>query len=160
MGLKEDFVTKARSEIGYIEGPGDNETKFQKIHAAWCGAFLNWCAKEIGFTKMPNLVYTPTGASAFQGKGAWSNPATAKPELGDIVFFDFPGGQKIDHVGVVVKDNLDGTIVTVEGNTSPDSKPAGNQSNGGEVCLKVRAYKADNKRKLPVYVAGFGRPKW
>ena len=159
MGKAAEFVAKAREEIGYVEGPADNQTKFQTTNQAWCGAFLNWCAKQVGYTQMPNLVYTPSGAAAFQGKGAWSNAATAKPQPGDIVFFDFPKGQKIDHVGVVVKDNLDGTVVTVEGNTTPDKK-AGSESNGGEVCMKVRAYKADNKRKLTVFIAGFGRPKW
>jgi hypothetical protein len=76
------------------------------------------------------------------------------------VFFDFPGGEAVDHVGIVVKDNLDGTVVTVEGNTSPDTKPAGSQSNGGEVCMKVRAYKSNNTRKLPVFIIGFGSPKF
>jgi hypothetical protein len=159
MSKAAEFVAKAREEVGYFEGPEDNQTKYQSAHQPWCGAFLNWCAKQVGYTQMPNLVYTPAGAEAFKGKGAWSNPATAKPQPGDIVFFDFPGGQAIDHVGVVVKDNLDGTVVTVEGNSTPDKK-VGSQSNGGEVCLKVRAYKKDNKRKLPVFIAGFGRPKW
>ena len=82
------------------------------------------------------------------------------PKPGDIVFFDFPGGSEIaDHVGIVVKDNLDGTVVTVEGNSTPDGKQ-GSQSNGGEVCMKVRAYKKDNRRKLPMFITGFGRPNW
>jgi hypothetical protein len=59
----------------------------------------------------------------------------------------------------VVKDNLDGTVVTVEGNTTPDKK-TGSQANGGEVAMKVRAYKTDNKRKLKPFIVGFGRPKW
>ena len=48
----------------------------------------------------------------------------------------------------------------MEGNTSPDKK--GDQRNGGEVCLKRRAYKKKNgskvKMSLPVYVVGFGKP--
>lgn len=159
MNKRDEFVAKVQSEVGYVEGPKENETKYQKIHAPWCGAFINWCAKEVGFNKMPNVVYTPTGAEAFKGKGAWSNPATAKPQPGDIVFFNFPGGQEIDHVGVVIKDNLDGTVTTVEGNTTSDKKK-GSQSNGGEACIKTRAYKANNKKKLPVFIAGFGRPQW
>jgi len=63
-------------------------------------------------------------------------------------------------VGIVVKDNGDGTVVTVEGNTSPDTKPTGSQANGGEVCMKTRAYQSSNKRHLPVFVVGFGSPKW
>ena len=164
MGQRADFVTKARAEIGTIEGPKDNETKYgaftKKNFLPWCGSFIMWCANEIGFKGMPDVVYTPAGVAKFQGMGAWSSAASANPKPGDIVFFDFPGGEAVDHVGIVVKDNLDGSVVTVEGNTSPDSKPAGSQANGGEVCMKVRAYKTNNTRKLPVFIIGFGSPKF
>jgi len=157
-----DFVAKARAEIGTVE-TGENLTKYGKFTKhdgqPWCGSFIMWCANEVGFKKMPNCVYTPSGATAFQGTGAWSNHETAKPQPGDIVFFNFDG-KGIQHVGIVVKDNLDGTVVTVEGNTSPDKKPTGSQANGGEVCMKVRAYRSNNKRNLPVFVVGFGHPKW
>jgi len=117
-----------------------------------------WCASQVGFKAMPNCVYTPAGVAVFQGQGKWSNPATAKPQPGDIVFFSFDG-KGTEHVGIVVKDNGDGTVVTVEGNTIPDGK-TGSEANGGEVCMKVRAFRADNKRKLQVFVVGFGSPKW
>jgi hypothetical protein len=164
MGLKEDFVNKARAEEGTVEGPKNNETKYGKFtkhdFQPWCGSYLMWCANEVGYKKMPNLVYTPAGAEAFKGLGAWSNAQTAKPQIGDIGFCIFtPGGKLIEHVFTVVKDNGDGTVVTMEGNTTPDKKE-GSQANGGEVCMKVRAYKTDNKRNLPVFVVGFGRPKW
>jgi len=77
------------------------------------------------------VLFTPAGVAGFQGKGRWVNASTAKPEPGDICFFDFPGGREIDHVGIVVKDNADGTVTTVEGNTSPEKKK-GSQSNGGK----------------------------
>ena len=157
MSQRADFVAKARAEIGTKENPPDsNKVKYNDNNGqAWCGYFVMWCAKSVGLN-IPNVVYTPAGVSGFQGKGLWSNAATAKPQPGDIVFFDFPAGEKVDHVGIVVKDNGDGTVVTVEGNTSE----SGSQSNGGEVLMKVRAYKADNKRKLPVFVVGFGKPQF
>jgi len=164
MGVREDFITVARAEIGTVE-TGNNITKYGKFTGhdgqPWCGSFVMWCANEVKFKSMPNCVYTPSGVAAFQGIGGWSNGATAKPKPGDIVFFDFvEGGAPVEHVGIVIKDNLDGTVVTVEGNTSPDKKPTGNQANGGEVCMKVRAYKPNNTRKLPVFIVGFGTPKW
>lgn len=162
MSQRAKFIEIARAEIGTIEGPKGNETKYGAFTKAnfqpWCGSFVMWCAKQVNL-KIPNCVYTPAGVEGFKGIGGWSNAETANPKPGDIVFFDFPKGQEIDHVGIVVKDNLDGTIVTVEGNTTPDKKK-GSQSNGGEVCMKVRAYKKDNKRKLPVFIAGFGTPKF
>jgi len=157
-----DFVTKAQAEVGTAE-VGNNLTKYGKFTGhdgqPWCGSFVMWLAHEVGFKTMPNCVYTPAGVTAFQGKGQWSNHETAKPKAGDIVFFSF-SGRGVEHVGIVVKDNGDGTVTTIEGNTSPDKKPTGSQANGGEVCVKTRAYKAANRKHLPVFVVGFGSPKW
>ena len=159
------LVEVALGEIGYIEGPKDNETKYGKFTKAnfqpWCGSFVNWCGNEAG-VKIPNTVYTPGGAAAFAKAGTWQKAEEATPQPGDIVYFDFPndGVDRISHVGIVVKDNGDGTVTCVEGNTAPDKK--GDQRNGGECCLKVRAYKKKNGSKLrksqAVVVVGFGRP--
>lgn len=164
MTLRDNFVAKAISQIGVKESPANSNKTVYGAYTGhngqpWCGSFVMWCANQVGFKLMPNVVYTPAGVAAFQGKGLWANAATAKPRPGDILFFDFPGGAKVDHVGIVIKDNLDGTVTTVEGNTIPTGK-SGDESNGGEVCEKIRAYKKDNKRKLPVYVIGFGTPQW
>ena len=157
-----DFVAKAQSQVGVIEVP-DNKTIYGKFTGhdgqPWCGSFVMWVAAQVGFKAMPNCVYTPAGAEAFKGQGKWSNHETAKPQPGDIVFFSFDG-KGIEHVGIVVKDNGDGTITTVEGNTSPMTKPTGSQANGGEVALKTQAFRTDNKRHMPVFVVGFGSPKW
>lgn len=160
MGQRADFVKVAGAEVGTKENPpNSNKVKYNDNNGQfWCGYFVMWCAKQVGL-KIPNCIYTPAGVSGFQGKGQWSNAATAKPAPGDIVFFDFPNGEKIDHVGIVVKDNGDGTIITIEGNTVAEGK-TGSQSNGGEVAKRVRAYRANNKRKLPVFIAGFGHPKF
>ena len=159
------LVEVALAEVGYIEGPKDNETKFGKFTKAnfqpWCGSFVNWCGNEAG-VKIPNTVYTPSGAAAFVKAGTWQKAEEATPQPGDIVYFDFPadGVDRISHVGIVVKDNGDGTVTCVEGNTAPDKK--GDQRNGGECCLKIRAYKKKNGSKIrksqPVSVVGFGRP--
>jgi hypothetical protein len=157
------FLDVAQSELGYIEGPADNETKYQKPKQAWCGAFVNWCAKQAGI-KIPNCTYTPAGATGFMDKNAWTLSEQADPQPGDIVFFDFPGDalDRISHVGIVISNNGNGTVTTIEGNTAPDKK--GDQRNGGEVCQKIRAYKKKNRGKvqpsLPVFIVGFGRPKF
>lgn len=154
----ENFLAIARAEVGTVEKPV-NKVKYNNNNGQpWCGYFVMWCAKQAKVA-VPDCVYTPAGAAKFQGMGAWNNAANAKPRPGDIAFFDFPNGEHIDHVGIVLKDNGDGTVTTVEGNTSPEKKPAGNQANGGEVCLRNRAYKK-NKRGLQVTIVGFGRPKY
>jgi len=165
MGQRLDFIEVARGELGVIEGPKENETKYGAFTKAnflpWCGSFVNWCANEVGL-KIPNCVSTVAGATAFMKKNQWEKAEEAIPLPGDIVFFDFPndGVDRISHVGIVVKDNGDGTVTCIEGNTAPDKK--GDQRNGGEVCKKVRAYKKKNGSKLrrsqAVTVVGFGKP--
>ena len=165
MGQRNDFIAVARAEIGVIEGPKDNETKYGAFTGAnflpWCGSFVNWCANEVGL-KIPSVVSTYKGAEAFIKKGRWEAVDVAVPLPGDLVFFDFPGDSlnRISHIGIVAKDNGDGTVTCIEGNTSADKK--GDQRNGGEVCRKVRAYKVKNgskiKKSLPVYIVGFGKP--
>ena len=158
-----DFVAKARTQEGVKETPANsNKTIYGKFTGhdgqPWCGSFVMWCAAQIGFKAMPNCVYTPFGVTVFQGQGKWSNHETAKPQPGDIAFFSFDG-KGTEHVGIVVKDNGDGTVTTIEGNTTPDGK-TGSEANGGQVCLKTRAYRNANKRKMQVFVVGFGSPKW
>ena len=165
MGQRKEFIEIAKAEVGTIEGPKDNETKYGAFTKSnfqpWCGSFVNWCANQVGL-KIPNCVYTPGGATAFIKKDQWEKAEEAIPLPGDIVFFDFPsdGVDRISHVGIVVKDNGDGTVTCIEGNTAPDKK--GDKRNGGQVCLKVRAYKKKNGSKLrksqPVAVVGFGKP--
>jgi hypothetical protein len=161
-GSVERLIEVAKAEIGVIEGPKDNETKYGAFMKAnfqpWCGSFVNWCGSESG-VKIPNTVYTPSGAAAFKKAGQWIDVDIADPEPGDIAYFDFPsdGVDRISHVGIVIKDNEDGTVWCIEGNTS--SKKSGSQRNGGEVCKQLRAYKK-NKAGVMISIVGFGRPKF
>ena len=162
MGTAAKLIEIAKEEIGYIEGPKDNETKYGAFTKAnfqpWCGSFVMWCADKAG-VKVPNTVYTPGGAAAFKKSGRWYDSQICDPEAGDIAYFDFPGDgvDRISHVGIVIKDNEDGTVWCIEGNTSGDPKKS--QRNGGEVVKKLRAYKK-NKKGVQVSIVGFGRPKF
>lgn len=152
------LVQVARAELGTIEGPKDNETKYGAYTKAnfqpWCGSFVNWCADQAG-VKVPNTVYTPAGAAAFKKANRWFE----EPEVGDIAYFDFPadGVDRISHVGIVIKVNGDGTVNCIEGNTT--NRKGGSQRNGGEVCKQLRAYKK-NPKNVQVSIVGFGRPKF
>jgi hypothetical protein len=162
-GTAARLIEVALAEVGYIEGPKDNETKYGKFSKAdfqpWCGSFVNWCGNEAG-VKIPNTVYTPGGAAAFKKAGSWIDGDVADPEPGDIAYFDFPsdGVDRISHVGIVVEDNGDGTVWCVEGNTTGEGKK-GSQRNGGECCKKLRAFKK-NKKGIMISIVGFGRPKF
>jgi hypothetical protein len=156
------IIDVAKKEVGTIEGPKDNETKYGAFTKAnflpWCGSFVMWCANQSG-VKVPNTISTVAGADAFKKLGTWVAAKEASPQPGDIAYFDFPGDgvDRISHVGLVISNNLDGTVTCIEGNTAGNAK--GDQRNGGEVCEKTRGY-LPNKKKIQVNIVGFGRPNY
>lgn len=162
-GTAAAIIEIARKEVGTIEGPKDNETKYGKFmkanFLAWCGSFVNWCAHQAG-VKVPNTVSTVSGAAAFKKMKTWFEADCGQtPQPGDILYFDFPGDgvDRISHVGICTGIDSDGVVTTIEGNTS--SKKKGSQRNGGEVCEQVRAFKK-NKKGVQVSIVGWGRPNY
>ncbi|WP_141576535.1 CHAP domain-containing protein [Actinomadura sp. WMMA1423] len=139
--VKADEVIKlAKKQVGVREGRG-GETKYHKWYvstphakatakrdggfsvkeyngAQWCNMFVSWLGAQTGVKNMGWDAYTVQHASWFKQTDRWGHKA--KP--GAVVFFDWQDGSKagigdIDHVGIVVKDNGNGKITTIEGNT-------------------------------------------
>jgi len=143
-----DVIALAEKQVG-TSADGSGNTKFTRWYmttprarqtvardggsvggyagAEWCDMFVSWVGNRLGISStFGEDPYTVTHAQWFQAQKRWGT--TPKP--GAVVFFSWSGGKSadaIDHVGLVVKDNGDGTIQTVEGNT-----------NGGEVAAKTR----------------------
>jgi hypothetical protein len=85
-------------------------------NAAWCDMFVSWVGDRLGLSKSMGFdAYTPQHAQWFKDHGRWGN----RPRVGAVTFFSWNGHtiSDIDHVGFFIKDNGDGTIQTVEGNT-------------------------------------------
>ena len=134
------IVNLVRNEIGVAEQPpGSNDSpriaQFRQATAGsgvgpWCAYFTSWAAREAG---------VPLGDNG-QGFGrvddvyAWAQKAGkaipngegVKPQPGDLIVWD-------EHIGVVESVAADGTINTIEGNSSdkvsersypPGSRPA------------------------------------
>ncbi|GIH88319.1 CHAP domain-containing protein [Planobispora rosea] len=86
-------------------------------NAPWCEMFVSWVGEQVGLRPTVGWdAYTVTHAQWFKANKRWGVQA----EPGAVVFFDWDGGSDlsgIDHVGFVKRDNGDGTITTIEGNT-------------------------------------------
>jgi hypothetical protein len=130
----------AASEIGYKENPpNSNHNKFGvwygMDHQPWCAMFVSYCFYTAGLPlSVPapkgtpkGFAFCPYGVEWFKNKGWWHTT----PQVGDVVFYDWQGDGKSDHVGIVEKVNPNGSIVAIEGNTSK-----GNNSNGGQVMRR------------------------
>jgi hypothetical protein len=162
-GSLEAIIEVAKKEIGTIEGPKDNETKYGKWTGAnfqpWCQSFVSWSAFTSGLDpkKYPKTASTVAAADWFKKNNRWADARNDDPTPGDWIFFDFPddGVNRISHVGLCIKNNGDGTIQVIEGNTSGTAK--GDQRNGGMCVEKTRAY-VKNKKGILNAVVGWGRP--
>jgi hypothetical protein len=163
-GTAARVIEVAKAEVGTIEGPKDNETKYGKWTGAnflpWCQSFVSWCAFTSGLDpkKYPKSAATIAASDWFKKNNRWADARNDDPSAGDWIYFDFPddGVNRISHVGICIKNNGNGTIQVIEGNTSGTAK--GDQRNGGMCVEKTRAYVKDNKLKLLNAVVGWGRP--
>jgi hypothetical protein len=129
----------ARSQIGTVqEGNGSNPygRAYGMDRVAWCAQFVWWCFREAGAGALiPKTAYTPTLAAYYQQRGR----ADRSPRVGDLVLFDWPGDgvDRISHVGLVEAVNRDGTLTTIEGNTTSGTR--GDQRMGGGVWRRARS---------------------
>lgn len=130
VAFAKQFEGKSQSQMrGIMQGAG-----YQFDNGAWCADFVNFVTGQTtGKGKRPswyencsNKAYCPTIEEA--GKRAGAQVSASKAKAGDLVLFDWNGGVS-DHIGIFIKDNGDGTITTIEGNTS------------GSMCAtRVRSY--------------------
>lgn len=124
-GVGAKMVALAQNEIGVKEEPmGSNDgARIKEYRTAtagsgvgpWCAYFTSWLAKSAG---------APVGEQG-QGFGsvdalyAWAqrtgkaepNGPGVKPNPGDLIVFD-------EHIGMVESVDADGTVHTIEGNSS------------------------------------------
>lgn len=136
------IIEAAKKEIGNTEKPANsNMTKYGEWFGwngvAWCAIFVSWCYDKGGYP-LGNIGWTKGFAGCQAG---WSyfvkkKCITTTPKEADIVFFDWNGDKRFDHVGIFVRHIDDEHFESIEGNTSLT-----NQSNGGEVMLRKRKYK-------------------
>lgn len=138
-----DVLALARTQLGYVEGPGSNVNKFsyywKRPPQPWCADFVCWVLQKSGALDVPQSSYTP----ALYGNYQSANRSGHTPRVGSLVFFQWPDMGRIAHVGIVEEIRADGSLVTIEGNTDV----AGGRT-GGQVMRKVRR----------ANIAGYGHP--
>lgn len=152
----QDVLKQASANVGSWGRPNKFTREYASRNGAvysnapWCDMFVTWCARHassVGPLPDGDQAYTPAHAQDFADAGQWFSGTTesikANARRGDVVFFDWAGTNSrgaIDHVGYVLRNNGDGTLDTIEGNTGSN-----------QVALRVRGSSV---------IAGFGRPKY
>ena len=126
MGNVAGMLAAARKLLGTTEHPpGSNHNQVTE----WYGFNGPWCDMAVSYeaAHSDNLAavfgknaLTTTHARAFQAHNRW-HYGLGGARAGDIVFFDWSGKRAIagiDHVGLIEAVHSNGTITTLEGNTS------------------------------------------
>ncbi len=119
------MVNAARNEVGQAEQPpGSNDSpriaQYRQATAGsmvapWCAYFVSWAAREAGAPIGP----AGRGEGSVDALYAWAQqsgkaiPAGpgVTPQPGDLIVWD-------EHIGIVESVNPDGTMTTIEGNSS------------------------------------------
>jgi hypothetical protein len=140
IGTVADVLATARSQLGTVERPpGSNRTPYGAEYGndgqPWCAKFVWWVfRRSLASSLIPKAAFTPTFAQWFRDHRQWGD----RPRPGAVVFFDFPNDnlRRISHVGLVEAVNGDGTVTTIEGNTSSGRR--GSQRDGDGVWRRTR----------------------
>jgi CHAP domain-containing protein len=131
------LIGLAKAQLGISENRS-GETKFNKWYmgdsrslrtlkrdggsragykdAAWCDMFVSWIGNRLGISGTVGFdAWAVKHAEWFKDHGRWGH----QPRPGAVTFFGWNGDKinDIEHVGFTIKDNHDGTIQTIEGNT-------------------------------------------
>ena len=141
MATVSELLEIARRQIGVKEcPPNSNNVRYNTWYYGrevsgsaypWCAVFAAWVFDQAK-VKLP-IRTASCGAlmRAAQSAGQW---VTGDYRPGDVVIYDFPGGAKTDHCGIV--ESVDGTYISaIEGNTSSTG-----DADGGAVERRARKF--------------------
>ena len=141
MATVSELLEIARRQIGVKESPpNSNNVRYntwyygREVHGSaypWCVVFVAWVFDQAK-VKLP-IRTASCGAlmRAAQSAGCW---VTGDYRPGDVVIYDFPGGARTDHCGIV--ESVDGSYISaIEGNTSSTS-----DADGGAVERRARKF--------------------
>jgi hypothetical protein len=117
------IVALAQAEVGQKESPpgSNNSPRIAQYRTAtvgsgvgpWCAYFASWVARQAGVP----IGDGGRGLGLVDAVWAWGQrtgkaiPASGEPKPGDLIIWD-------EHMGIVESVRPDGTITTIEGNSS------------------------------------------
>ena len=153
MATVDDILKIAKAEIGVKESPANsNNVKYNTWYYGksvngsaypWCAAFVSWVFSQVDSTLIKKSVSCMDIGNWFKSNNQWK---TNNPQPGDVVFFKFNTNSRwTNHIGLVESVNSDGSINTIEGNTSVSS-----DDDGGSVMRRTRKSN----------IVGYGVPKY
>ena len=139
MAKASDLLAVAVKQLGVREAPpGSNNVRYNTWYYGrevngknfpWCMVFVQWVFNQAGVSLPVRTASCGRMMDDAKEAGCW---VTKDFCIGDVVIFDFPGGAKTDHCGIV--ESVNGRkVTTIEGNTGSTS-----DADGGQVQRRTR----------------------
>lgn len=152
MATVSELLDIARRQIGVKEcPPSSNNVRYNTWYYGrevsgraypWCMVFVQWVFAQVGVALPQRTASCGALMRAAQSAGQW---VTGDYRPGDVVIYDFPGGAKTDHCGIV-ELVTEGGVVAIEGNTSSTS-----DADGGAVERRARKFSQIVGAVRPIY---------
>ncbi len=121
----QNIVNIALSQVGNVGGQPYWSWYGFNSRVEWCACYVSWTLNQAGYSEPKFAACENQGVPYFTENGRWASRGYADIAAGDVIFFDWNGDGKANHVGIVI--GTDGSrVYTVEGNS-------------GDAC-KVRDY--------------------
>lgn len=153
MATAKDILKIAQAEIGVKESPANsNNVKYNTWYYGksvngskypWCAVWVSYVFAQVDSSLIKKSASCMDIGNWFKQNGRFK---TNNPQVGDVVFFKYNTNSRwTNHIGIIEKVNADGSIVTIEGNTSDSSN-----DNGGSVMRRIRKNN----------IVGYGTPQY
>ncbi len=153
-----DVLNFARSKLGTVESPPNSNHQefgvwygFDKV--PWCAIFVSWCMAQAGVANQ----YRNASVAYSLDTARKQTRHTGEFRAGFVACRINSGGDwGPGHTGIVEAVHSDGTVTTIEGNTSPGA--GGSQRDGGGVWRRRRARSYWNKQCIRIDYSGGQSP--
>lgn len=119
-------VQVAGSQVGVTGGNKQVRRYTQGRSEPWCADFVSWVYEQSGHSPFGHQPGVAGIRSWGQRNGLYHDRSLYRPHSGDIVVFG-----NDEHTGIVERVDPDGTVHTIEGNTSGYGRRGGNSAYDG-----------------------------
>lgn len=117
----QNIVDIALSQVGNVGGQPYWSWYGFNSRVEWCATYVSWVLHQSGYTEPKFAACQSQGVPYFASNGRWANRGYKDIAAGDVIFFDWEGDGRANHVGIVV--GTDGNrVYTVEGNSGDACK--------------------------------------
>ncbi len=117
----QEIVDIALSQVGNIGGQPYWSWYGFDSRVAWCATYVSWVLSQSGYSEPKFAACHSQGVPYFAENGQWASRGFEDIAPGDVIFFDWEGDGRANHVGIVV--GTDGErVYTVEGNAYDECK--------------------------------------